>query len=377
MNNPAIRTILCVHQGYELYGSDRSFLLSIKAVKKYYPDAHITALIPQDGPLVEYLEDVVDTLLIRDIAIVRKNEIKNDLLRFLKKLIPSFKKACHDFRTYDVVYINTIVVLDYILASFFFKRRSILHIREIPIGIPRLIFSLLIRMSNAYLIFNSQHTQDTYKFVHNGRGKVVLNGVQGFLSISPINFSNRKSVRILHLGRFSSWKGQALLLDAIAELPESEKQKIEVHIVGSVFADQHFYKDQLLKQLKDCDLASFVSILPFTKVPEGAYQWADIVVVSSTKPEPFGRVAIEAMSAGRCVIAADHGGLLEIISHIENGLFFTANNVSSLSSAITQLINNKLLLMKLGEAGRETFAKKFTEECYMENFKNSLRSFFC
>ena len=260
--------------------------------------------------------------------------------------------------------------------SCFFRKKSILHIREITNGVPRLIFSLLLRMSGSFVIFNSQHTQDTYKFAYYRRGDVIHNGVQGFLNISPINFSSRNAVRILHLGRFNPRKGQHLLLDAISELTSSERTQIEVQIIGSVLADQVWYKKKLLQQINDYDLNSSVSVLPFTKFTEQVYQWADVVVVSSIKPESFGLVAIEAMSAGRCVVAADQGGLLEIITHSEDGLFFKSQNASDLKSSISRVINDTELMMKLGESGRETFKKKFSQECYMQNFQHYLESNF-
>ena len=43
--------IVCVHQGYELYGSDRSFIDSVAALREAWPQAEIEVVLPHEGPI--------------------------------------------------------------------------------------------------------------------------------------------------------------------------------------------------------------------------------------------------------------------------------------------------------------------------------------
>ena len=47
--------IACVHQGYELYGSDRCFVESVAALRAAFPHAEIEVVLPRDGPIVAAL----------------------------------------------------------------------------------------------------------------------------------------------------------------------------------------------------------------------------------------------------------------------------------------------------------------------------------
>jgi len=136
-----IENILCVHQGYELYGSDRSFALSVEIIRKSYPDAIIDIIIPKDGEIQTILKPICNNLIInKDLAILRKKEFKKNPFKFIYKIIKGIYIAINTSKKYDVLYVNTIVVLDYIFAARFMKIANILHIREIPTGIQKKYF---------------------------------------------------------------------------------------------------------------------------------------------------------------------------------------------------------------------------------------------
>ncbi|MGN6695248.1 MAG: glycosyltransferase, partial [Aquihabitans sp.] len=67
---------------------------------------------------------------------------------------------------------------------------------------------------------------------------------------------------------------------------------------------------------------------------------SDIAVHSSTEPEPFGRVIVEAMAAGRPVIASDEGGVPEIIDDGVTGVLVRPGDVGALAAAIGGLLDD-------------------------------------
>jgi hypothetical protein len=123
--------ILCVHQGYELYGSDRCFAESVAAIRKAYPEAEIEVVLSRAGPIVGLLEANASRIVYEPIWVLRRRNLVRlatiDLLRLPKAIV----KAAARMRRSDLVYINTCVVADYILAARFFKRSTLVHVHEI------------------------------------------------------------------------------------------------------------------------------------------------------------------------------------------------------------------------------------------------------
>jgi glycosyltransferase involved in cell wall biosynthesis len=75
-------------------------------------------------------------------------------------------------------------------------------------------------------------------------------------------------------------------------------------------------------------------------------------LVPSVWPEPCPTVALEAMSAGRAVIASEVGGLPDLVIDGETGLLVTPGDPSALRDAIQRLLRNRDLLERMGQAGR-------------------------
>lgn len=369
-----IKNILCIHQGYELYGSDRSFVLSVQTLKDIYPKANITAVIPKTGPIVEILKPVCSKLVInKDLAILRKKELKKNIFQMIYKIIKGVKNAIYTAKEYDLIYVNTIVVIDYIIASRFIKCPTILHIREIPTGIQRNIFSRIIAFSKMKLIFNSANTKKSFDLNISQAQSVLLNGVTGYNNVNIEKVDDE--INILLIGRLTQWKGQLFFLEALKKLLEINKYNVKVRILGDVFEDQIEYRDLLIKCVEKNNLKSIVQFKSFTKNPELEYNWSDIVVIPSTKPEPFGRVAIEGMSSSRCVVAANHGGLSEIIENKKDGVLFEPNNIDSLVKEIQNLILKKDLIKYYANNGKNKFETQFSDNVYKSNFNQIISKY--
>ena len=364
-----ISSILCVHQGYELYGSDRSFALSVATLQELYPNARIDVVIPKEGPIHRVLDPVCSNLIINEnLAILRKKELKKNPFGLIYKIIKGTRSALTQSKKYDLVYVNTIVVLDYILAARFMKCPTVLHIREIPTGMQKTIFSKITSFSKMNLIFNSSNTQKAFKLPKTQNKSVVLNGVSGFSDIT-MKTKKEDTVNILLIGRLTSWKGQMFFLKALDQLMRNDDYNLNVRIVGEVFEDQISYKNDLLAFVKSNHLEKVVTFKSFTENPKNEYEWSDIVIVPSIKPEPFGRVAIEAMSASRCVVAANHGGLTEIITNKVDGILFEPDNMDSLVDVLKEILSNQELMHKYAKKGLLTFQNKFSDKIYQKNFK--------
>ena len=94
-----------------------------------------------------------------------------------------------------------------------------------------------------------------------------------------------------------------------------------------------------------------------------AYKVSDIVISSSTEPEAFGRVAVEAQSMERPIIASNIGGSNETIIDEKTGFLFESNNAKSLSIKILKvLFMDEGSLESMGKEGRKNIIQKFNVE---------------
>ena len=94
-----------------------------------------------------------------------------------------------------------------------------------------------------------------------------------------------------------------------------------------------------------------------------AYKISDIVISSSVEPEAFGRVAVEAQSMEKIVIASNIGGSNETVIDEKTGFLFNSGDVNSLSQKIMKILNtDETTLKSIGIEGRKNVINKFNVE---------------
>ncbi len=132
-------------------------------------------------------------------------------------------------------------------------------------------------------------------------------------------------------GRLTSWKGQSVLLDAIARL---ERKDVCCVLVGS---DQgrSAYSARLMKEATALGIGDRVRLVGHCDDMPAAMMLSDVVVHASTRPEAFGRVVIEAQAMARPVIAADLGGPVETVEHGVTGWRVKPGDPDALAAALT------------------------------------------
>jgi len=159
---------------------------------------------------------------------------------------------------------------------------------------------------------------------------------------------------VLLPGRLTRWKGQSVLIDAMARL---NNPRVLAVLLGDA-QGRAAYETELRNAIATCGarvaLAGHAADMP------RAYLAADIVVSASTDPEAFGRVAAEASAMGRAVIATDHGGARETVLAGESGLLVPPGDAGALAGAIAQLLDADRAAM--GARGRAHIAARYSLE---------------
>lgn len=361
--------ILCLHQSSELYGSDRSFLTvieSISAKKKIY------CILPFLGELSPLIKSMGAEIEYYPYGILRKQKLKNPV-SYSMELIKATLYYAKKYKAFNTIYINTTVMLSALVAAGFYrlsKKSFFCHIREIPDKKLIVIFRLLLRFSGAKLIFNSEATKAAF----NLPGTVIYNGVAPLYSVPSLR-TERNCKNLLLIGRINTWKGQDFFIDVIGKLVNNARDDFQIRIVGSPFEGYEYLEKDLIEKVKSYGISDNVEFFPFCSDPTEHFQWASYVVVPSTKPEPFGRVAIEAYSVGKPVIAAGHGGLVEIVNHEKDGFLFIPANQSSLEDVLLRLPSpGSPLYEKLSKCALDTYYKKFSIKSYKEHMNSTLEN---
>lgn len=352
--------IVCVHQGYELYGSDRAFIESVAAIRASWPQADIAVILPRGGPIVPLLEKIATSITFEPLWILRRKDLPK-LAAFGAVTLPmAVARAIGHIRGSDITYVNTTVVVDYLVAARFCPGKVISHVHEIPEGKALPVFKSLLRWSGADIIFNSRATQTVFAMPSSVRGRIIYNGVAGPQRPDPMMYDGTRPLRVLMLGRISRIKGQEVLVEAIASLEPALRQRIELRIVGNAFEDPA--REVMLADLiKERGLADRVTLSSFVPDPSPLLHWADIVAVPSRRPELLGRVAVEAMAYGKPPLASAIGGLREVVDDGKTGWLVEPDQVGPLAAALKRIVTEPHSWASFPQAGRARYEALFSE----------------
>jgi glycosyltransferase involved in cell wall biosynthesis len=172
---------------------------------------------------------------------------------------------------------------------------------------------------------------------------------------------------VANVGRLVRWKGQDVFLRALAEAAPGLPH-LRALIVGGPDADasSRTFAAELRQQAQSLGLGDRVVFTGHRRDAQRLMAAADVVVHSAVTPEPFGRVIIEALAAGRPVIATAAGGVLDILEHEVTGLLVPPGDAPALARAIERLARDPGLRERLGTAGRRHVIAAFNRPQHVD-----------
>jgi len=160
-------------------------------------------------------------------------------------------------------------------------------------------------------------------------------------------------------GRLTRWKGQTVLIEAIAKLG---RRDLCCLLVGS---DQgrSDYRQEVESLVKARGLDGVVRAVDHCRDMPAAFKLSDVVVSASTDPEAFGRVVAEAQAMGRPVIATDHGGAREILITGQTGWLVAPGDADQLAAALKEALSlDEQQRMALAETASAHIRAHFSRE---------------
>lgn len=161
--------------------------------------------------------------------------------------------------------------------------------------------------------------------------------------------ADERRLKVLLAGRLTRWKGQGLLIEAMARLKARGEDRVLLLLAGD---DQgrKGYRAELTEAIAAAGLQDRVKLVGHCDDMPAAYLLADLAVAPSLEPEAFGRTAVEPQVMGRPVMAADHGATRETVVPGETGWLVAPGDAEAWASALLEAC-------EAGAAGRQAMGQ--------------------
>ncbi len=199
--------------------------------------------------------------------------------------------------------------------------------------------------------------------------QVIYDGVDSCV-FRPGDSTQRSKdhVRIIMTGFISSFKGQIQLIEAISLLEREYRKKLSVDIYGHGAFE---YVRKLKKTVSGYGLEGVITFNGYNTNIHELLPSYDIGVTCS-KAEAFGRVTVEDMLCGLCVIASDKGANPELVTNGQTGMLYEYGNARDLADSIRYLIDNPdrrdTMARSAEQYARQNFSKENNAHAIYEKY---------
>ncbi|MGJ4952546.1 glycosyltransferase family 4 protein [Bradyrhizobium sp. HKCCYLS20291] len=309
-----------------------------------------TAFLFDQGPLAKALSDrgpsVITSRWGIGLSRFRRDSSWLKALPLAGGLAAIIAELAHVARRHDVVYANSqkAFVLSAI-ANIVACKPLIWHLHDIisPAHFGALQRRLQVGLANRFaakVIVPSEAAAAA--FIAAGGRRALVEVVPNGLAVEPLPMSRQELRQRLGLppgplvgvfSRLARWKGQHILIEALAKLPGAH-----CIIVGDALFGEQDYAAELRKQVGELGLGDRVHFLGHRSDVPLLMQSVDAMVHPSIDPEPFGRTLVEAMLAGVPVIATDAGAAPDILEHGRAGMLVPPGDARALAEALDAVL---------------------------------------
>jgi glycosyltransferase involved in cell wall biosynthesis len=360
------RTVLYVHSSSGRYGADRQLLALAAGLERerWRP----LAVLPDRGALAGDLDAAGVEVRVRPrLAVLRRELLSPRGLVAISGRLAADAVALRRLARESgaaLVHANTSVTVGAFGAAAAARLPLVVSVREIYADFPRWwpAYRRLLLRADA-LACSSQAVRS--QFGGERRARVVHEGVTSVARRAPRAQARaalgvpEEAFAVAVLGRLSAWKGQEVLVRALAE-PALAGGGALALVAGDAWPGQERHAEALRALVDRLGLGARVLMLGFRDDVENVYGAADVVVVPSTRPDPLPNSALEAAAAGCCLVAAAHGGLPEIVRDGETGRLVVPGDPGALATVLAELAGNPGQRERLGAAAAADAGERFS-----------------
>jgi glycosyltransferase involved in cell wall biosynthesis len=354
-----------LHSSSGRYGADRQLALIATGLDRarYNP----LVVLPAEGELATDLRDGGVEVLVRPLAVVRRALLTPVGVAQIAAAAARDALALRRLaRARDValVHSNTSVVLSGVAVGL----PHVWHVREIYAGsgLERGWPAYRRLLQTAAALPCVSHATAA-QFGSSPRARVMADGLAIDARRAPRGAARdalglpADAPVIAVLGRISSWKGQDVLVRALAEPSLAERGAVAL-IAGEAWPGAGEREEAVRELARALGVADRVRLAGFRDDVENVYGAADVVAVPSTAPDPLPGAAIEAAAAGCAVVASAHGGLPEILDDGRLGRLVAPGDPGALARAAAGLLDDPGARARLGAAAAAGVRERFAPE---------------
>ena len=168
---------------------------------------------------------------------------------------------------------------------------------------------------------------------------------------------------ILLPGRITEWKGHEMFIEAMNKINIQLGHKSFKAVILGSDQGRDLYKKKLIRLVEQYRMNDQIKFVDHCENMPLAYKISDLIVSTSIEPEAFGRIAVEAQSMEKPIIASNLGGSKETIVNNKTGILFDAGDSDDLSKKIIEFFNfDKSTIEQMGKEGRKNVSAKFNVE---------------
>ena len=168
---------------------------------------------------------------------------------------------------------------------------------------------------------------------------------------------------ILLPGRITEWKGHEMFIEAMNKINIQLGHKSFKAVILGSDQGRDLFKKKLIRLVEQYRMNDQIKFVDHCENMPLAYKISDLIVSTSIEPEAFGRIAVEAQSMEKPIIASNLGGSKETIVNNKTGILFDAGDSDDLSKKIIEFFNfDKSTIEQMGKEGRKNVSAKFNVE---------------
>lgn len=356
------RNVLFLHGSSGGYGADRQLELLATGLDRarYRP----LVVLPERGELGARLEEAGVELTIAPLAVLQRRLRRGQGLVSTAGLLAGSIRVLGDLareRRVSIVHSNYSLILGGQRIADRASAAHFLHVREIyrdplwPLLRRRLLRADAVACVSEAVANQFSGSEQVF-VLHDGLVRkpsgVGRDDARRALRLDP------KAFVVAALGRISDWKGQDVLVRALADPLLSEIGAVAL-VAGDAAPNQQHFERKLAELATSLNLNGRVRLLGFRDDVDVLFAAADAVAVPSTYPDSLPNSAIEAAAAGLPVVATDTGGQREIVRDGVTGRIVQPGDPHALAGALRDLAADPLAASQLGRAAADDVHVRF------------------
>lgn len=266
-----------------------------------------------------------------------------------------------------LVHANTLVHHEVLVAARALGIKIALHVRELPALDPDLCRAMAatpeqilvhVQQSADLVVANSAFTASQYP----GSRQIAV--VPNTIDCDQFRIAPLQPATELRLALISSNTIKKGLADFVALARQAEQQQLPIKCL--LIGPDNEQTQQLMQQQAKGELPACLELAAYYKHPAEALQQTDIVLNLSHFQESFGRTVLEAMAAGRVVIAYRWGALPELIQHGENGFLLPFADIEGVLLVVRQLLAQPQRLLQVASEAQRFAQQQFTAQHFSQ-----------